>query len=540
MPSDPQQWINLRDFTPGIRHRIGAPGTVPIGAADAAQTYDCIAREGGGLRPLPKLTSTVTRNHAGVTTPEDGSLRISGFHVSGPVQANLYTTDYTGDDNVELHFAFEGVSAASEHKWFWERVRRWAGTTQDTIRDFTVTHDASWVKADQNYRPTAFVDHRMHASDPLALGDIFVSAGWAPDDMQATENIWIVFPDPDTPTVISYEAIRTDSEVAALVSHQGRVVSLDRHVFQHGNAGYWITNDQLLWTEVNLADYANVGVFTQGPISGYGAIGSVSAQELILVKHRGGAVTISGDLDDPTVYNMPGVASTAGALSYGIYTPLGFVYAVKDGGVHAWGGGDASVKLSQYLDDDFYDIKPADWRDFYGKFEIWKDWLITPNNYLLDTQSNGWWRLSPSKPVFQWAVSPHNSFLYGAPVSFVADGAIMYTFDYNTPVSAFRWQSQYLAPSIDRKINIREITLRALPENATSTVIVTLYNAEGASQAITFDLDNTSIPTLYRKNVAFAGTGIKVRIDSDGDADPAPTVLEVNVGYDETNRIGVA
>lgn len=539
MPSEPQQWININDFTPGIRDRVTAAGLAPLGSADGAQTYDCIALPGGSLGPLPKQTATKTRAHAGILTPEDGSLRISGFHVAGPVQANRYTSDYSGDDNVELHFAYEGVTSGSTHKWFWERVRHWAGTTLDTIRDFTVTHDVSWVKADQNYRPTSFVDHRMHASDATQMGDIFVVAGWAPDDMQASENIWLIFPDPDAPTALGYEAIRTDNEVDILVSHQGRVVSLDRHVFQHGNAGYWITNDQFLWTEVNLRTSTAFGTFTQGPISGYGAMGSVSAQELIAVKHKGGAVTVSGDLDDPTIYGLPGVVSTGGALSYGIYTPVGFVYAVKDGGVHVWGGGDSSEKLSEFLDDDFYQIKPADWPNFYGKFALWKDWILTPNNYLYDTKLKSWWRLAPSNPIFQWEVSPYNSFLYGTPVSFTDGGVILRTFTLTTKVTDYRWQSNIIPISLDRRINIREITVRGYVETGESgDVDVTLYDSDGNSQSVTVTFDD-DIPKLYRKNISFQGTGIKVRLDANG-SPKAPVILEVNLGYNEVARVGAS
>lgn len=548
MPSEPQQWINVRDFTPGIRHRIGAPGSVPIGAADGAQTYDCVALVGGGLGPLPKLTATKTRNHSGVVTPEDGSLRISGFHVAGPMQAARYTSDYTGDDNIEMHFAFEGVSSGSVHKWFWERVRHWAGTTQDTIRDFTVTHDGSWVKADQNYRPTAFIDHRLHATDPAEMGDLFVVAGWSPDDMEATANIWLIFPDPDAPTTLSYHEIWDDNEVSAMVSHQGRIVSLDRHVFQHGNAGYWITNDQFVWTQVNLPIVlpkltgtlvASVASFTHGPISGYGAMGSISAQELLVIKHRGGAVTISGDIDEPTVYNNPGVVGSNGALTYGVNSPVGFIYGVKNGGVYAFGGGDTSVKLSQFLDDDFWQIKPSDWTDFYGKFEIFRNWILTPNNYIFDTDTQSWWRIDPTHPVFQWSASPQNSKFYGAPVSFESGGAIAYTYDFDTKVQSYRWQSQYLAPSIDRKINVREITVRGKATGAANTITVTLIDEAGNTQSKALTLANTDIPKLHRVNFAFQGQGIKVRIDAaGGGSDEAPVVLEVNIGYDEINRIG--
>lgn len=540
MPAE-LQYLTINDFAPGIRHKVfggGQAAAGPLGAADPAATFRCVVLAGGGLGPLPALVQTKTRDEPGDSF--DDKFRISGFHVTGPMQEQTYQSTFDGVDNVEVHLAYEFMDA--DHKWVWERINLWHSTEfDDTIESRTIVHPNPSAY-DDNYRPTAFVDARMHATDPLALGDVFVVAGYHPDDMDATNNVWLIFPDPAAPNSTSTAVILDVNETTLMVQHQGRVISIDNHVFDHGGSGHWVVNDQLVFTQVNLPTVAEdppgtiigVNVFTQGPVSGYGAVVSSTAQELLLVKHRGGATLVSGDIDDPTVMSMPGVASTRGAVTYGVFTPVGFVYGVKDGGIHAWGGGDSSEKLSIYLDDDFWQMRPSDWKDFDGKFDTIGDFILCPNNWIYDIPSKSWWRLEDpaTYQIFQWAGSPQSSNFYGAPAEFQDGEAIFYRFDLTELVSDYQWQSQYIAQSIDRVMDIRELNLRALSPNGESTVTVTLTNEAGQSQVEQFDVTATEIPKLIRVNTAFKGTGIKVKMEASSlDGAAAPTIYELNLGF---------
>lgn len=544
-PTETLKSITIDDFRPGIRHRVfggGSSSKQPLGAADPAATFRCRAHPGGYLGPLPKLVQTKTRAALAVAS-DDVYNRISGFHVTGPLQNTQESSVFAGVDNVEVHQAYEAISG-SNHRWYWDRLEVWDDEATVNIRNFLVTHGGSFATL---FRPTAFVDHRLHATDPVKIGNLHVVAGWHPDDMNATANIWTIFPDPDTPTSNSIQDILTVNETTIMVSHQGRVVSIDNHVFGHGTGSYWITNDQLVWTEVNLptslADFttgAGVGIFSQGPISGYGAACSASAQELLLVKHRGGASTISGDIDDPTVFSLPGVASTRGATTYGVYTPVGFVYGVKNGGVHAWSGGDTSEKLSEHLDDDFWQMRPSDWRGFDGKFDVWGDYILCPNNWIYEMRTQSWWRIEDpaTYQIFQWSAAPQSTMFYGAPVKFSAGGAIYYRFDGSSPEDDYVWQSQYLAPTFDRVIEVREIMLRALaPASGTSTVVVRLIDEAGNTQDETFTNISSTIPKLMRVPTKFQGTGIKVKLTaSTTSSNPAPIIFDVTLGYVEAQR----
>lgn len=546
MPGD-LQYITIDDFRPGIQHRtfgVGDSTKSPPGAADPAATFRCRALPWGGLGPLPKLVQTRTRDLP--AAPDDGIVRISGLHVTGPIQTADNTSADTGVDNVELHLAFEWIDG-TDHKWQWRRYHIYDSVeAEEAIKTFTVTHPGTFGLI---YRPTSFVDARLHATDATAFGDLFVSAGWHPDDMDATENVWLLFPDPAAPTVTGTDSILTVNEVTHLVQHQGRIVSIDNHVFRHGGSGYWVVNDQLIYTQVNLptveedppGTIVGAAVFTQGPVSGYGAAASASAQELLLVKHRGGATTISGDIDDPTVFSLPGVVSTRGAVTYGVWTPMGFVYGVKNGGVYAWGGGDTSEKLSPQLEDNFWQMRPADWADFDGKFDIAGELLLCPNNWIMDTTDKSWWRIEDpdTYQIFQWAASPQSAHFFGSPVSFIEDGAIYYRFDGEQLVSDYVWQSQYIAATIDRVVDIREIRLRALSPNGASEVTVTLSDEEGHTQEEQFTVESTTIPKLLRVPTSFKGTGIKVKLEALTHGDVAPVIHELHLGYQQAQREAV-
>lgn len=551
MPGD-LQYITIDDFRPGIQHRTFGGGDstkTPPGAADPANTFRCRAFPWGGLGPLPDLVQTKSR-----ILPNDGDVigsrcRIIGLHVTGPIQEETWTSITDGQDAVELHIVYQYFNGALDNEYFfWERYQLWkAAETPNDVAWHNISHPGSFA---QTYRPASLVDARLHATDATALGDLYVCCGWHPDDMDSPENQWILYPDPADPDADGTGTILDVNETTILVQHQGRIISVDNHVFDHGAAGHWVVNDQLVWTQVNLptvemdgSTVLGVGVFTQGPVSGYGAAASASAQELLLVKHRGGATTISGDIDDPTVFSLPGVTSTQGALTFGTYTPKGFVYGVKNGGVHAWGGGDTSEKLSPLLDDNFWHMRPSDWADFDGKFDLANDLLLTPNNWIYDFQTSSWWRIEDPElyQIFQWSASPRSSAFYGVPVDFGEGEVIWYKFDSAVPVTNYVWQSQYFAVSIDRVLDIRELMVRALaPNDATiSTLIITLSNEDGDVKQEAIQVESSTIPKLQRVDTKFQGTGIKVKVEaSTSDGGPAPIIYELSIGYQIAQRQG--
>lgn len=561
MPAD-LQFITIDDFRPGIQHRtfgVGDSTKSPPGAADPDATFRCRALPWGGLGPMPRLVQTKTRDAVDGPFKDAGGgaavgARIVGLHVTGPMQQETYQSTILGDDRAELHIVYEYFLNDDSHTFWWERYELWRNNEPSVvITSNSISHPSFF---DFLYHPASLVDGRMHPTDATQLGDIFVVCGWHPDDMDSPDNVWTIYPDPDTPNSESTQDILTVNESTILVQHQGRIISIDNHVFDHGGIGHWIVNDQLVYTQVNLPTVEmdgltvlGVAVFTQGPVSGYGAVVSASAQELLLVKHRGGATTISGDIDDPTVFSLPGVTSTNGALTFGVYTPKGFAYGVRNGGVHVWGGGDTSEKLSKNLEDTFWEMKPDDWIDFDGQFDMCNDMLLCPNNWVYDFLTESWWRIEDpdTYQIFQWSSSPVMPLFYGTPVVHAADGdPIYYKFDAREAVSDYVWQSQYMTASIDRVLEIREIRLRAISPNGSSRVVVTITTEEGDLVSESIDVTTTTIPKLLRKNTYIQGTGIKVKLeaftdpDEGGDPQPAPVIYEVHLGVQQGQREAVA
>lgn len=541
--TDQLQWITLNDFSPGIRHKTlktdFASSPFPLGAADPSNTYRCIALPGGGLGPLPGHQYSRTR--AGLETDfqtrvQNGNHRIVGFHVTGPV------TDATGGGHsrIEFHLAYEYFHDSDNNgsfdtrKFRWERHRIWeASPTIDAIYTHSTTSEPSPANF---YRIAHFADYRAHPTDPTLVGKPLVALGWYSGN-GGTADVTKVFPDPAAPGTDSTADISTSLHPARIIEHQGRIIVFDNDTHSHGASGEWVSDEQVWWTMVNSIDLSNsvASMLSQGQMSGYGLAATVSAQEMIAIKHRGGAISVHGDIDDPTIIALPGVMSTGGAECKPCYSPLGLIYGVKGGGVWAWQGGDAAQNLSPAMEDDFwsYDTDGHRIANYSGAFACWGNYVVTPLNYLLDTDTGAWWRLEDpdDMEILHWGVNPDDgAWLYGAP-AFFEDTAtpVVYGFDRTNPALSYRWRSQALQPTMDQVLDVKEIVVSAIGEG---TITITLQDETGAQQAETFSIASGTMPRKYRKNTALEGSGLKIQIDADGQGvEPAPIIYEVSVGY---------
>lgn len=573
-PTPPLAWHHLTDFTPGIMHKVmglaGDGSAQPLGAADAANTYRCIGLPSGGLGPLPKRTFALTRAgiEASLADIQGALYRISGFHVTGPI----LTSTANGLDDVEFHLAYEYLFSTAhngtfdQRRWRWERTRGWeAGLTVDSIGSV----NSAEVTPAANFRRTSFADCRMHPTDAAQIGFPLVAAGWYAGG-GGNERVWKVFPDPGTPGAVGTLDISTTIAVEDLVQHQGRLVALQQIAHTHATPGTWSSNEQAWWTKVNLPAMSNTiaAMFGQGQMSGYSGLKTVSAQELILLKNRGGGLSVVGDLDSPTITALPSIVSGNGGRVIPTNTHTGLIYAVIDGGVYSWQGGDTSTKLSPTLDDNFWRVPNI--RGFIsndGKFDTWGDWGMVTGNWLYDTVTQSWWLLDDPTTIsiFQWASSPvasaAGSMMYGTPITY--DGAtnntVVYGWNKRIPATTYRWRSQYISPggrqyldritgkmgfvyanggANDRVQDIREITVQASGP-ANSTVTITLIDELGNTQAEVFTITTVNIPKTYRKSTKFQCTSYKLQIDANGGGNAstdAPTVFDVGIGIIEDQR----
>jgi hypothetical protein len=572
------QFITLDDFTPGIRHKVmkaSATGSIqPLGVADPDETYRCIALPSGGLGPLPKRTYSRAVNGPETTLSRVGDqlYRIVGFHVTG----RSVFKETNAQDYVEFHFGLEydydtdssGTTDTRRFKWLKHRIYEATPTIDEVDSEELALNITQYPTL---YRRASFADGLFaNPSDPGRVGNHATVCSWhvvrtALFPNTPHVNMLSAHPDPVGGSYTTPLSLQQDGAVVVLadylteriLQHQGRILgvglkSASLNPNPTNGIGSWLSNDVFWWTEVNLwnmgdaegpvyfGDSGQRSTFTQGQMAGYGAIATVSAQELLLVKHRGGAIAVSGDLDFPTVHSFPGVIGSNGASVIPAYTPVGLVYGVLDGGIYAWQGGDTARKLSTYMDDNFWYITPEGYFSNDGKFDVWGDWILVTGNWLYDTVSDSWWLIEDRDDleIFYWGTPVAARYMYGAPSTFASSATpCAYGWDRQTPASSYRWRSQVLSPTMDRVVDVREINIMAVGP-VDSQVTITVFNEEGDSQAEVFNITTENTPKVYKRTTQLTGTCLKLQIDSDANsAGPAPIVFSVNLGVREGQQV---
>lgn len=566
--TDDLTWININDFTPGIRNRefgditlggSAATGSSQVlGAASESGTFGCMAMPDGGLGPLPQLALAQTHTAIDPTPAsrvEAAKYRVTGFHIAGPVNVAGYPGKppvSTAFDDVEAHIAFEWLfdsdsnGSYDQRKFRWSRIRLWeVAPTIDSI--FVLTSAEATPGA--FYRRSPLVDCRMDPTTPTNGGYPLVGCAWYAGG-GGFENRWMTFPDPAALGVTGVKSISTTNPIDHLIQHQGRLVGFASFGRQRGAVGFMYADESAFWTNVNLPTLASAveSNFGQGEVTGFGAALSASAQELTIIKHRGGGLSVIGDITSPTITALPGLTSTQGARALPCFSPLGMIYGVKGGGVYAYAGGGKSQLLSPNLRDDF-------WRSTWtltngiigndGKFAAWGDWVMCPDGWIYDTITKGWWRIEDMSQAanngahFYWSASPNGNKCYSAPQTWdgVAGTTLIRGYDKANVATSWQWTSNYIAPSQSRLVEIREITLEAIAgQSQNDSVAVTLTNESGVAVTETFSsIGERSSPKRRRITTLLQGTSFKVKMVATGGR--APTVFNIGLGWRELQQV---
>jgi hypothetical protein len=358
-----------------------------------------------------------------------------------------------------------------------------------------------------------------------------------------------------------------------LVGHQGRVVIFPLTLSSFGTGGeVYVNNEAFYWTEVNdartrddsLSGFFNIIAGYENP-SGYGAFSSRTADTLLLVKGRGGGLFIRGDLNDYTVTSLPDMRSTGLSMNPGTSAPIGFVYPVDGGGVWRWSGGDTSEHLTPHMTADFWrpgasypgpgqrSIGPAKGSDparpqfdmAYGQrftsCAQWNEWVLFPDWWILDTDTNSWWRLediSSVDSIHHWSVDWRGRNAYGTPSGFTQPSdPVLYELDAISLRDNYKWGSHPLSWTIDRTADARELILVA-QGSGTVTVSVTSHE-EPTGTTTQFQVDSWDTFAVRRAPLHTHGSHHQVFIESQS-SNPsyhAPRVFEVRVGFNEQARI---
>lgn len=559
-------WLTINDFSPGI---VGIPGLHPPGSATEEYTYQCLAAE-GVLLPAPRLAQTIT--HDALTDPEKelrshGKWYISGLKAAGPAFSNSQNTARTLDLNrTELYFGFEWYqekdTKTTNSRWFFQ-VEHYRRNKSEGNRDWEVL--AGWPDEQDDSKQSVFPSRvsfdftRANPSSPDEVGAPIVAIApyrreplaWPnPSPGNTNSGLQIIDSGDSGDTDGNGSSGDSNKPVEELVAHQGRLVLFPLNPFGAGSSDQiWSNSEGYYYTKVNdpTGCPTNVGFFDQifgmEEPSGFATAASLTADELLIIKRKGGGLLLRGDLDEATVVSLPNLKSPGFAQCKGTQSPLGFAYAVENGGVWVWTGGDVSKPIAQRMRPDFWrPVEPSD------NYEVapttmtqWAEWICTPNNFLFDTITLAWWKLYPNydddarEPhldgtSFCHMDNDHNDrWCYFTPRAFHhGDLRVCYEFDQRLGATHYSWNSHPFPQTseVDRKTRVKQIALTA---SGFGKVTVIVKGRSGEQTPVTFEVDN-DFPTKLRRHVAVSDTHVQVRIQAwgrdynfDGN-DPAPRV----------------
>lgn len=563
MPDPSLQWLVLDDFSPGIQNKVlhtgqlAVPNKGGLGAAVEEDTYRCIALPTGGLGPLPMRTFNYLASDFGSIpiSANIAKVNISGGQLSGPI---LDAVGLSGPTQAAFYIAFEYYQAGGvpnpQHKWKVYQFGLWDDPTLVTQIDSV---DSVTVNPGTQIRGTWFTDYRtqlVEADESIAGYPVIVYSWYEGGGGNDDANIWHMFPSPVTPTAVSILDLNLVNgfippiptlSVDKTVGHQGRYVGFEQTFYFAGSAtATWSSDEQIYFSNTNLYTLfsTSASAFGYEKMTGFGAVYSTSTDELFCVKHKYGALTVNGPMENPTIVWLPGVTSTGGYSMQACYTPIGVIYGVKDGGVYAWAGGDNSNKISAVLEDDFFECPGLDqYNQYRGQFAYWDDWIITPNNWLYDYQGQGWWRLEdPDEYTFFLCQRDIvNNYLFTAPVDYTANSDVLIAgFQKTIAAHDYSWKSQPFSQTMDQSWKIREVVIKA---QGVGQVQVTLVNIIGSGLAenhatLIFDFNNDNIATVQRATWDTKGfQEIQMTLVATGDEEdpsaPAPIIHEVRLGW---------
>ena len=565
----------IKDFSPGIADTVSP--NHPPGQAQQANTYRCYSIPGGALAPLPKCTKQITHDSPVVANRLSEEVRIIGLHTNSPVFYAPEQNSGIYQDNTEIYICMEWYEDDGEIYYevdryknnysitpVWEQI--WKDNYTSAYSATARPHTASFITQRTNSQYTRNVLESLSGvgdtyDGGLLAGPVVVAwvvdgyAQFFPDDTNLTVNASRYMPgdrsDPSNPGGLC--------SPDALVGHQLRAVIFPLTLSPIGVNQIIPTNESMLWTATNnltkigsyyydvsttaaSTNYFNILGGSDKP-SRYECMESLTADELLLIKSYGGAMMIRGSLNDPTVVNLPYVHSAGFSMNRGCVSPKGFIYPVDGGGLWLWEGGDVSSHITPQMNSDFWRPAPYapagtttenGWGYAGTTCALWDQWVLLPNNYLWDSETNGLWRIDDTSTVImhRWAVDWRGLYAYGAPTGFIDENdTAIYGYNRLTPTDSFSWQSHPMPFSIEQEVTLRQAVIVA---TGSGTVAITVTSAEDTTgQTATVTLDSTADPCVRTIDLDVQGSHIVVRVVSMGeDTDtPAPTIHSIRLGH---------
>lgn len=307
-----------------------------------------------------------------------------------------------------------------------------------------------------------------------------------------------------------------------------------------------------------------------------GTLGVANYDQLLVIKHTGGGVVVSGDLDSPVIRRLPYIEPTGGVIVKGVQTPLGFVYGSPNG-IFVWQGGEQTKKLSVQLDGFFWDHTNGATDEQYagarGQFNYWNDLILVPNDFAFDVNTESWWKLGVADEVTSdtgittatWVKNSNPCNIYETSGKYMfafpykSDTAepdlmpVWYTYDPLVLDNAYSWQSHPLVETRGRSQTFHNLVIYATAHSdSNASIVVTLEGFDVAggrrvSETVTFDMAaSDDVQRLEKDFPNFTAEYVTIRIEANSNSGdtwdpndggfqsvPAPKIHNLSLGVSD-------
>lgn len=585
MPRDEEslQWSDL-DFGWGIWSAdevVSGHAAAPDGAA-TRDTYGCWSPPAGGLAPLPGESTSVPVDIDNILdqtlNPTTANMASSSDFAHGMDRAWLGDGKIIGP-TIPTSGANQTVPDAVLTAWTvgyqdpgapfgWNvghsTIARVVGFAERIVDNVSNTNE-DYVRVG----PTTIIQ---------AIGydtDRFIPIGvWSVRNNGPGTNFgqYITFPDETSPTsAAAYTGTWLslfslgDHYIVGIVGHQNRILAIaapSDSSYGFGPDAQLIGGEEIWYNGFDTdnkpdTQSAFVGpvIVSEGEYSGYGAWASLNANELLLIRHRGGGALIRGDIANPSVVRIPGLPGVHGRTNIPAVTPSGVAYGTRSG-FYLWSGSDQATHLSPQLANDFW-ISRTGWTgaDFgpeveqptafgvaiVGRSTYQAPFLYAPNNYLcdLDSERKSWWRLTAQgqPAIHHWDTGTLGVWGFHEYVNAAKTLTRAAThFDPEQPTNLYYYESLPITPSRARYVTVREI-LVTVSGQIGDQVVVRVTGVEGTGgnaydeRTITLAASGTED---HRLDLDVTGTNVQVSVTATAagaSTNPAPRVHKLSYGY---------
>jgi hypothetical protein len=520
------QWVKINDFSPGIISNSSftvsgnISGALPPGSAQETGTVGCCtAGPSHALAPLPAIPtpSSITMTGVAGATHTNYLTELKPLGAVGEVYAGTGITN-TADYLIYIVYQSDTGTTALQSEYLQYVQPPVSLTSTNLITENSVAPIAS------NIAPTMFTSGGISKQGVAA-------------NLGGSANIY-VFPDPAAYTTDTPATVASTYTNNFVIGHEQRVL-VGGYATQSFGTQSLATNTNLQVTDPPLSTTLTAQfTYNQEYPGRFGAWGSVSTAELLLIKQTFGALQVSGDLINPTIIKLPAVTPTGNLIMEGVPTSKGLFYLSRMNGAWIWNGGNTSQPVSKQLRDDFFENTSPSNKYFAGVLE---NWVFTSAGWVWDTESGGWWRIStnPLFHVYCQSWMRGTTFLWAAPKSVVGTNVYpLYKLDATVPGTSYTWQGHAIPETVANKVDVLEIELTATNPNAgTATIVVTLTAADGSNTPVTFTLPaSMTQPSRVRLPIGVQGYNVVPAISvTQNGSHGAPIIYELALGYVDTH-----